>query len=202
MHRHRSTTGLDWTRGGGGGSGGSGGTYRELRERRPWKASGAISEIWLLLRSLRWRRGRWTQGEEVSSRSESTVTSVLRGGGEQGEKVRQREDEEDKSWNFPLGSQFLLLRSRRNRSGWSRIAKLNIYSSAICCICGTVNTPGVECADEKDEDSGRSCSYRQNKKPNTGQQPSLRVCAVGQHEVRRRKRRAELMDCADRRPLR
>lgn len=27
-------------------------TYRELRERRPWKASGAISEIWLLLRSL------------------------------------------------------------------------------------------------------------------------------------------------------
>lgn len=26
--------------------------YRELRERRPWKASGAISEIWLLLRSL------------------------------------------------------------------------------------------------------------------------------------------------------
>ncbi len=28
-------------------------TYRELRERRPWKASGAISEIWLLLRSLR-----------------------------------------------------------------------------------------------------------------------------------------------------
>lgn len=29
-----------------------GATYRELRERRPWKASGAISEIWLLLRSL------------------------------------------------------------------------------------------------------------------------------------------------------
>lgn len=27
-------------------------TYRELRERSPWKASGAISEIWLLLRSL------------------------------------------------------------------------------------------------------------------------------------------------------
>lgn len=27
-------------------------TYRELRERRPWKASGAISEMWLLLRSL------------------------------------------------------------------------------------------------------------------------------------------------------
>lgn len=27
-------------------------TYRELSERRPWKASGAISEIWLLLRSL------------------------------------------------------------------------------------------------------------------------------------------------------
>lgn len=27
-------------------------TYRELRERSPWKASEAISEIWLLLRSL------------------------------------------------------------------------------------------------------------------------------------------------------
>lgn len=32
---------------------GAGATYRELRERSPWKASGAISEIWLLLRSLR-----------------------------------------------------------------------------------------------------------------------------------------------------
>ena len=32
-------------------------TYRELRERRPWKASGAISEIWLLLRSLFETRG-------------------------------------------------------------------------------------------------------------------------------------------------
>lgn len=173
-----------------------------MRERRPWKASGAISEIWLLLRSLRWRRRRRTQGEEVSSRLESTVTLVLRDGGEEGEKVRQREDEEDKSRNFPLGSQFVLLRSRRNRSGWSRIAKLNIYSSAICCICGTVNTPGVECAYEKRQRLGRSCRHRQNKKPNTGQQPSLCVCAVGQHEVRRKTRHTELMDYADRRPLR
>lgn len=191
MHRDRSTTGLDWTRGGGGGSGGSGGTYRELRERRPWKASGAISEIWLLLRSLRWRRRRRrrTQGEEVSSRSESTVTSVLRGGGEQGEKVRQREDEEDKSWNFPLGSQFLLLRSRRNRSGWSRIAKLNIYSSAICCICGTVNTPGVECADEKDEDSaalaaiGRTKNLIQDNNPACASVRSANTRSGGEQDV-------------------
>lgn len=28
-------------------------TYSELRERKPWKASGAASEIWLLLRSLK-----------------------------------------------------------------------------------------------------------------------------------------------------
>lgn len=28
-------------------------THRELSERRPWKASGAISKIWLLLRSLK-----------------------------------------------------------------------------------------------------------------------------------------------------
>jgi len=28
-------------------------THSELRERRPWKASGAISEIWVLLRSLK-----------------------------------------------------------------------------------------------------------------------------------------------------
>ena len=27
-------------------------THSEFRERRPWKASGAISEIWLLLKSL------------------------------------------------------------------------------------------------------------------------------------------------------
>lgn len=27
-------------------------THSEFRERRPWKASGAISAIWLLLRSL------------------------------------------------------------------------------------------------------------------------------------------------------
>lgn len=29
-------------------------THRELRERRPWKASEANSDIWLLLKSL-WR---------------------------------------------------------------------------------------------------------------------------------------------------
>lgn len=28
-------------------------TYSELSERKPWKASGAASEIWLLLRSLK-----------------------------------------------------------------------------------------------------------------------------------------------------
>lgn len=27
-------------------------TYSELSERRPWNASGAISDIWLLLKSL------------------------------------------------------------------------------------------------------------------------------------------------------
>ena len=35
------------------------GTYREFSERSPWKASGAISEIWLLLRSLKPKRRRW-----------------------------------------------------------------------------------------------------------------------------------------------
>lgn len=35
------------------------GTYREFSERSPWKASGAISEIWLLLRSLKPRGRRW-----------------------------------------------------------------------------------------------------------------------------------------------
>lgn len=28
-------------------------TYSELSERKPWKESGAASEIWLLLRSLK-----------------------------------------------------------------------------------------------------------------------------------------------------
>lgn len=35
------------------------GTYREFSERSPWKASGAISEIWLLLRSLKHKGRRW-----------------------------------------------------------------------------------------------------------------------------------------------
>lgn len=37
----------------------SAGTYREFSERSPWKASGAISEIWLLLRSLKPKGRRW-----------------------------------------------------------------------------------------------------------------------------------------------
>lgn len=34
-------------------------TYSEFSERSPWKASGAISEIWLLLRSLKPKGRRW-----------------------------------------------------------------------------------------------------------------------------------------------
>lgn len=36
-------------------------THSELSERRPWKASGAISEIWLLLRSLKPKGRRWAE---------------------------------------------------------------------------------------------------------------------------------------------
>lgn len=35
------------------------GTHSEFSERSPWKASGAISEIWLLLRSLKPKGTRW-----------------------------------------------------------------------------------------------------------------------------------------------
>lgn len=52
------------------------GTYRELRERRLWKASGATSEIWLLLRSLKGEKiSQLTQAHPLGQRF-STVATV------------------------------------------------------------------------------------------------------------------------------
>lgn len=45
-------------------------THRELRERSPWKASGAISEIWLLLRSLL-EKENWSAGRRRQAQSHS-----------------------------------------------------------------------------------------------------------------------------------
>lgn len=42
-------------------------THSEFRERRPWKASGAISAIWLLLRSLQGEQKRgWLNSSEAT----------------------------------------------------------------------------------------------------------------------------------------
>lgn len=52
-------------------------TYSELRERRPWKASGAISEIWLLLRSLWVVGGKWERSQKTSKHRQSMSDLTL-----------------------------------------------------------------------------------------------------------------------------
>lgn len=43
-------------------------THRELRARRPWNASGAISDIWLLLRSL-WMRNTFAENKKKKKKN-------------------------------------------------------------------------------------------------------------------------------------
>lgn len=50
-------------------------THRELRARRPWNASGAISDIWLLLRSLGMKHAQTsvTAARNTLSKNHSTL---------------------------------------------------------------------------------------------------------------------------------
>lgn len=61
-------------------------THRELRERRPWKASDANSEIWLLLKSL-WRTGPKEKRENKRQRGTKFETwKVKHSGWQMGQK--------------------------------------------------------------------------------------------------------------------
>lgn len=110
-------------------------THRELRERRPWKASEANSDIWLLLKSL-WRKGPKENKQETDRHR--TRDRVSEGGreGEKSETLRSAQATSRSETQRSAQYMYLLMYShppqlliRRKSPSWDHLDGVLLQSS-------------------------------------------------------------------------